>query len=81
MRSPTSFFLETYSAFLQDKLKISSVLFKNFISATIKHQYTDDKTKEGICWDAEVVDVNLESPDMRIILIFIFYIKIHLRTS
>ena len=49
---------------MQDKLKISSVSFKGSISATIKHQYTDDKTNEDIWWDAEVVDVNLESPDM-----------------
>ena len=32
--------------------------------ATIKHQYTDDKTKENIWWDAEVVDVDSESPDI-----------------
>ena len=48
-----------YSDFLQDKLKTSSVSFKDFISATITHQYTDDKTKEDIWWDAEVVDVDL----------------------
>ena len=62
-----------YSYFLQDKLKISSVSFKDFISATITHQYTDDKTNEDIWWDAEVVDVDLESPDMNNPSFYILY--------
>ena len=62
-----------YSDFLQDKLKISSVSFKDSISATIKHQYTDDKTNEDIWWDAEVVDVDLESPDMNNPNFYILY--------
>ena len=62
-----------YSDFLQDKLKISSVSFKDFISATINHQYNDDKTNEDIWWDAEVVDVDLESPDMNNPKFYILY--------
>ena len=48
MRSPTYFFLATYTViFSRINLKFH-VSFKDFISATIKHQYTDDKTKEDI---------------------------------
>ena len=45
-------------------MRITSVTFHNFIGANIKHLYTDDTSNEDIWWDAKVVDVDLESPDM-----------------
>ena len=65
-RSPTSFFLETNTViFCSINLKFYLLRLKVLLLlATIKHQYTDDKTKEDIWWDAEVVDVDSESPDI-----------------
>ena len=65
-RSPTSFFLGTNTViFCSINLKFYLLRLKVLLLlATIKHQYTDDKTKEDIWWDAEVVDVDSESPDI-----------------
>ena len=54
-------------------MKILSVSYKDFISASIKHMYEDSKSKENIWWDAEVVDVDMDSADMDNPNFFIIY--------
>ena len=56
-----------------NKLKNLFVSYKDFISASIKHMYEDSKSKENIWWDAEVVDVDMDSADMDNPDFFIIY--------
>ena len=69
-----------FADYKNNKLKILSVSYKDFIGASIKHMYEDSNSKENIWWDAEVVDVD------RIVLtwitpIFLSYTKILQMTS
>ena len=54
-------------------MKILSVSYEDFIGASIKHMYKESKSKENIWWDAEVVDVDMDSTDMNNPDIFIIY--------
>ena len=56
-----------------NKLNILSISYKNFIGANIKHMYEDSKSKRNIWWDAEVVDVDMDSADMDNPDFFIIY--------
>ena len=44
-----------------------------YVTILIQIKYTDDKTKKDIWWDAEVVDVDLRSPDMNNHNFYILY--------
>ena len=45
-------------------LKVLSVSCNDYIGASIKHLHKDRKSKENIWWDAEMVDVDMDSDDM-----------------
>ena len=62
-----------FADYNNNKLKILSVSYKNFIGGSIKHMYEDSKSKENIWWDAEVVDVDMDSADMDNPDFFIIY--------
>ena len=47
--------------FKSDKLKLVDLAPKDLVGASVRHLLKDDETGEDIWWDAEVVDIDLES--------------------
>ena len=44
-----------------DKLKLVDLAPKDLVGASVRHLLEDDETGKDIWWDAEVVDIDLES--------------------
>ena len=72
-REDRLFWQNLFADYKNNKLKILSVSYKDFIGASIKHMYEDSNSKENIWWDAEVVDVDMDSADMDNPNFFIIY--------
>ena len=58
--------------FKSDKLKLVDLAPKDLVRASVRHLLKDDETGEDIWWDAEVVDIDLESKKENPV-IFIMY--------
>ena len=58
--------------FKSDKLKLVDLAPKDLVGASVRHLLKDDETGEDIWWDAEVVDIDLESKKENPV-IFIMY--------
>ena len=72
-RQDTLFTRKLFSDFSNDKLRAASISPDDFICSTIKHKYNDAVTKEDTWWDAEVIDVDIESKDKENPNFFILY--------
>ena len=65
------FSLNLHKDLSSDRVRITLVTFPNF--ANKKNLYTDDTSNEDIWWDAKVVDVDIESPDINDPKFYIVY--------
>ena len=62
-----------YKDLSTDRVRITSVTFYDFIYANIKHLHTEVASNEDIWWDAKVVDVDMESPEMNDLKFYIVF--------
>ena len=72
MKGRTPFLHRLSNDFSNNKLRAASASPDDFICSTIKHKY-DAVTKEDTWWDAEVIDVDIESEDKENPKFFILY--------
>ena len=72
MKGRTPFLHRLSNDFSNNKLRAASASPDDFICSTIKHKY-DAVTKEDTWWDAEVIDVDIESEDTENLYFFILY--------